>query len=546
MATYNDAWENVEHGNVALADNSRFTYTKINEINWRTGEYNIVLSSGVAVLDLTDLTKKGYIRFKDGSYVECELTDMSTLHKVFYLKNDDGTFTPEDLGYTAIDTNKSTINEPGGPELITEVITYGYSIGVYLEPGFNGYIQEFGCPLTSGVRATKNVMWSFESEEGHSSYNTIRNSFLYVIQKNENDIIDFLASDLSPATSYPGDNSDTGGGDGSFFAANYTIPIPALPTVQAIDFGFVSIYNPSSADLRQLSAWLWSDNFTNNIKKNYTSPFENILAISLVPLNLSGTNTEFVIGNVGSNIQIPKLSTQYIELDCGTININEYWGSFLDYNATYAIYLPYIGYRSLRPDDLVNGSINVVYHIDLLTGSATCFIGTTKEDNIYHVLYTYSCNIFYSIPFSGANYMTMYNQQLSATASGINNAVQSLGRIASGDLIGGASSLLTGQALAKRQYDTAKPDYGRGGNLSGNGGFFSIRYPYIIQALPIGQTPKNYKQYNGIPSMICYTLSQLVGKGYTEIDTVIVDTLNSCTSDEKSEILNILKGGVIL
>lgn len=553
MATYNDAYENVNAGNVALYDNTRFNFTQINELNWQQGEYNITLSHGVAELDLRDLTKKGYIRFNDGSYIECELTDISTLHKVFYRKNVDGTFTALDYGYTGIATTKTTIEEPGGPILYSEVITYGYSIAVYNEPAFSGIIQEFGCPLTSGARSTGNVIWTFASEEGRPSYNTIRDSFMYQIQRSDDDLIDFLAGDDSEPTSYPGITSDTAGGDGTFQLVNAEIPFSGFPNIQAIDLGFNTIYHPSDADVRAISRWLWSDDFTDNIKMNFISPFENILSLSFLPIPSNLIEEElsnFIVGNTRSNIQTYKVTNEYVTVDCGILDVNEYWGNFLDYDSSIMIWLPFIGYRSLKPDDMLNGNLHVRYKIDLLTGVSVCEIGAEKAypelhiESVFHVLYSYPCNVYYNIAISGANYMSMYNQQLNASVSGINNVVGSIGKIASGNIIDGVTSLLTGQALAKREYDTAKPEYGRGGNSGGNSGIYSIMTPYLIRSVPIGRAPRDYNELQGSPSEITYTLSELTG--YTEIEKVITDTLIHCTAEEKTSILSMLSSGVYL
>ena len=356
------------------------------------------------------------------------------------------------------------------------------------------------------------------------------------------DIINWLCGEQAEPEHFPGDPSGSGGGTGWFISENDTIDIPPLPSIQAIDFGFSTLYNPTTAQMQSIAAWLWSDDFDENIKLNFVSPFDNIIALSLVPWGLTTVAGILRIGNVDSNIPVARVVKQYEEVDCGSINVLEYWGSFLDYNATYSIWLPYIGFRSLKPDDMVNGTIGVVYHIDILTGCVVAYIWTRKEDNIKHVLYTYSGNMNYNVAFSGANFMSMYNQQLSATTSGINNAVQSVGKALSGDITG-AVDLLTGQAQAKRQYETAKPDYGRGGNGSGGAGIFGIRYPYIVQCLPIGQAPDNYMELNGVPSLTYAKLSTL--NGYTEIDRVIVNTL-TCTEDEQKQIVALLKEGVIL
>ena len=356
-------------------------------------------------------------------------------------------------------------------------------------------------------------------------------------------IVDWLCGQFSPPTEYPGDASNTGGGSGYFYSQNDVIDIPALPSIQAIDFGFATIYNPSIANIQAIASWLWSDDFDEAIKLNYISPFDNIVGLSIVPVNVSSVSGILRVGNVDSNIAVPRVTNQYGEIDCGSLDVHEFWGSFLDYNASYSIYLPFIGYRALKPDDMVNGELGVVYHYDLLTGIVVAFIWARKEDNIKHVLYTYTGNMFYNVAFSGANFMSLYNQQLSATTSGINNAMSSVGQIASGNIAGGLTSLITGTQQAQRQYDTAKPDYGRGGNNGGNAGLFGIRYPYIIQSLPIGQTPGNYKQLQGIPSQIYKKLSDLTG--YTEIEAVIVNTL-TCTEEEQIQIIQQLKEGVIL
>ena len=138
--------------------------------------------------------------------------------------------------------------------------------------------------------------------------------------------------------------------------------------------------------------------------------------------------------------------------------------------------------------------------------------------------------------------MSQYNQQLAATTSGLNSAVNAVGNLASGNLAGAFSSLL-GIGTAQRQYDTAKPDYGRGGNSGGNMGLFATRYPYLIRIRAIEQTPDHYNHLIGVPSQISAQLSTL--SGYTEVDSVVVDTL-TCPQEEKEAIYKLLKGGVYL
>ena len=549
MATWREALDNVRAGNVALANNVRFS---VGYYMWSSKFYGtppIILS-----VDTSGTTpNESIITFRDGSIFGFGYTGTSSgnFFDLYCFTNIKGY---EPTGQTICGTDYNWMQNYNGinyieytpiPGETTHVINITeYSLAFVIPVDSSGqiitdnyYMLQVTYP-TKGTDALGGIPWTFNYND-YTPWDQ-RGEFGYL--QSVSHVVDFLAGEQAEPEHFPGDPSGSGGGTGWFISENDTIDIPPLPSVQAIDFGFSTLYNPTTAQMQAIAAWLWSDDFDENIKLNFVSPFDNIIALSLIPCGLTTVAGILRIGNVDSNIPVLRVTKQYDEVDCGSINVLEYWGSFLDYNATYSIWLPYIGFRSLKPDDMVNGEIGVVYHIDILTGCVVAYIWTRKEDGIKHVLYTYSGNMNYNVAFSGANFMAMYNQQLAATTSGINNAVQSIGKALSGDITG-AVDLLTGQAQAKRQYETAKPDYGRGGNGSGGAGIFGIRYPYIVQCLPIGQVPDNYMTLNGVPSQTYAKLSTL--SGYTEIDRVIVNTL-TCTEDEQKQIVSLLKEGVIL
>lgn len=552
MATWREALDNVRAGNVALADNVRFSVGRYNKQDNKM--YDIPPAIIFEVQTIVGTPDESIITFRDGSifgfgYTGVDHGQSNNFHNCYTFVNIKGYPV---IGQTLNGTDYTWYNDvdilkyvtwspiPGGQQVVGDADRCAMCFGIPADR--NGiidtseYFMIYSAYATHATGITDSwtynynnpFYWNYTSEFG--------------LLQTSSHVVDFLAGEQAEPEQFPGDPSATGGGSGWFISQDDVIAIPSLPSIQAIDFGFSSIYNPTAVQMQSIAAWLWSDDFDENIKLNFVSPFDNIVSISLVPMNVPSTPGILRIGNVDSNISVNRVTQQYFEVDCGSINVLEYWGSFLDYNVAYSIWLPFIGYRSLKPDDMVNGTIGVVYHVDILTGLVVAFIWTIKEDGIRHVLYTYTGNMNYNVAFSGANYMAMYNQQLSATVSGINNAVQSVGKALSGDITG-AVDLLTGQAQAKRQYETAKPDYGRGGNGSGGAAIFGIRYPYIIQSLPIGQPPQGYNHMQGFPSQISAQLSTL--SGYTEVDAVVVDTL-TCSQEEKEAIYKLLKGGVYL
>lgn len=544
IATWQQAMDNIRAGQIRLKNNVPFTMT-----GFKYGQEKFINTPSIILEVSCDVPNESVIEFKDGSLFGFEFLGPDTQYMyavrmfIYFPEYEVIGHTNRGTPYTWV-RNDGCINwvedHDQTATLTLPVTRCAMSFGMFLNNDgsidMDSYNLKYIIYPTQAIGAT--LQWDYNYTDAMQWHD--RGTFGY--READSHIVDWLCGQFSPPAVYPGDPSATGGGSGYFYSQNDVIGIPNLPTIEAIDFGFSSIYNPSVSEMQAIAAWLWSDDFDENIKMNYISPFDNIIGIALVPINVPSSAGILRIGNVDSNIAVNRVYSQYGEIDCGALDVHEFWGSFLDYNASYSIYLPFIGYRGLKADDLVNGEIGVVYHYDLLSGLVVAFIWTIKEDGIKHVLYTYTGNMFYNVAFSGANFMSLYNQQLSATTSGINNAVNAVTSLATGNLSGALSSIME-IGHAQRQYETAKPDYGRGGNNGGNAGIFSIRYPYLIQSLPIGQPPKNYMAYNGAPAQVYDHLENL--HGYTEVDRIALDNLNISTA-EKNELEQLLKAGVYL
>lgn len=565
--TENDVKENIDNGNIYKEPNIKCELTLIDDyifhptpddseylINFKTMFVECALGSP------SEPITEGYMYFKDGSYIKLVLNpDWSTgvlplvtnmrFESYFGISDTEGNIT-EYLFASA--TSLPATKHYWEYNIITQLwdmteIVYqtGDKFRLYL-----GW-WDVATPKLRTIFVPYIVgggQFTLETYNNVMSRNTLSSGMQAPVQLGTTTgqiIASFLCGDTTQGTKYPDEESTEGGGHGTFYRDNFAIPRSSFPTTQPIDWGFSTIYSPSDADMKTIARWLWSDDFEENIKMNFSSPFENILTLAMVRLDLDDYKElhNFVIGNTDSTIQTTKINNEYIPVDCGTVYIEEYWGSFLDYDSTFTIWLPFIGYRSLKADEVLEKYLGVTYKVDLLTGIAVCEIYIIN-DGLEQVLYSYNCNIFYNCSLSGANYTSMYNQQLNATVSGINNFVQSVGNIAKGNYLSGLTSIFTGQAQAKREYETAKPEYGRGGNSGGNSGLFSVLYPYLIVKQAITQAPKNYNELVGNPSQIFEKLSDL--EGYTEIETANVSQLTHCTDTEQQEILKLLQGGVFL
>lgn len=456
--------------------------------------------------------------------------------------------------------------EPGDSE---EILTLGNGSTIHIKKHYiraNFITWEFSYYNKDGKVMTNWVQGSNAITDGkeRSGFNVLflpclvgddRESIIYpstksssengiLIDDNNKSIPSVLESDLHPLdffkdatpiyiTSDPygdGGMSETGGGGGDFDNTSTPIQIPGLPSISASSTGFISLYNPSLSQLNQLASYLWSDLFdVNGWKKLFANPMDAILGLSIVPVAVpSGGTREVKVGNIGTGISLTVASSQFVKVDCGSIDVNEYWGAYLDYEPyTQAqIFLPYIGTRPISVDDIMGKSVSVVYHVDILTGACCCFVKCGDS-----VLYTYNGQCSIPIPITGANYTSVVNGVISIAAS-----------VGSLVATGGSSAPTAIPAIASSAVNQMKPQVEKSGSISGSAGVLNMQTPYLILIRPRQALPSKQNEFIGYPSLITVQLTEL--KGYTEVQSIHLENIPA-TQEELAEIESLLKGGVI-
>lgn len=329
----------------------------------------------------------------------------------------------------------------------------------------------------------------------------------------------------------PGDESGDGGGEGDFDGDSDPIDFPDLPDISVVDTGFVNLFNPTIAQLQALANYMWSDLFSiDTFKKIFADPMDCILGLSIVPVTVpDGGLSPVTVGNISTGVNLNKAGAQYVEIDCGTLNVNEYWGAYLDYSpyTNVQIYLPYIGFQHLNIDDVMKKAVHVKYHVDILSGSLCAYVKCGDS-----VLYTYTGQCSLTIPVNANN----FTQMITSIASGLISTGVSM---ASGG-IGGAvgSGLQSAISVA-----SSKPTVERSGQLTGMGGILGIQKPYMILTRPRQCLPRGQNGFTGYPSYITATLSSV--SGYTEVAEIHLENVPA-TSEELAEIEQLLRNGVII
>lgn len=412
-------------------------------------------------------------------------------------------------------------------------LDYGLFIGANGVPCFSGLTDDYNFNPSSELP----VFYTANTNDSFGSYARPNFTGLLSITPNQENI-DVGVAILRDSSYYIADpyagggNSDVGGGTGDFDITSDPIDFPALPTLGAVDSGFITLFNPTLTELKNLATYMWTNPLfdISAWKKVFADPMDAIIGLSIIPVSVPESGTAYIkVGNLLTDISAHVASAQFIEIQCGSINVNEFWGAYLDYDpyTKAEIYLPYCGTHQLSVDEIMGKTIEVRYHVDILSGACCAYVKCGDS-----VLYSFIGQCASSVPISGSDFTNVINGVLSA-ATAIGSLVAT----------GGASAPLSVPQLASTSANALKPNVEKSGALSGTGGILGIQKPYLILSRPRQALPENQNQYTGYPSFITSALGDL--SGYTEIEQIHLHDIPA-TGEEIAEIERLLKTGVIL
>lgn len=325
------------------------------------------------------------------------------------------------------------------------------------------------------------------------------------------------------------DPSGPGGGDGNQDIGSDPIPFPDLPTGGALSSGAVQAFDVTPAAVTQMFSKLWDTSLFDiaNFQKLCESPLDSLVQLQCVPIAPHTNGTGHIkLGNFDTEAVANKIDREYYTIDCGTLIVERYWGSALDFSpyTSAEIWVPMIGFRDLDINDIMGKTIHLKYNYSIFDGNLTAQLMCGNS-----VLYKWPGNVRETIPVTAR----------------VNDALQ---RIVSGAM--GVASAGTGAGMAMAAIGAAvnvamsKTHVSRTGEMSGSTGLLDDFMPYLIIHRPIQSLAENFRNYKGYPSNIMATLSSLTG--YTEVEYIHLTGIDGATDTELEEIETLLKSGVII
>jgi hypothetical protein len=279
----------------------------------------------------------------------------------------------------------------------------------------------------------------------------------------------------------------------------------------------------------------------DNVKKMFGDPMDVIIGLTQMPISVpTGVSSSVKAGFIDTGITMPRVTQQYIDMDMGSISYGSYWGNALDFDpyTKVQIYLPFIGFRTLNTNDVINTTLTLKYRFDVLTGACTAWI---KCGNFIRYEFSGQCGA--SIPVTSQNYNNVINTAInivSTVGTGIIGGVATggLGTMASMATVNGISNVASGVASGGM-----KPTVQRSGGMGGASSLMGMRTPFLVFQRPKTSLPTNYNTLYGYASNKYLKLGNC--HGFTQVEHMHLQVAGA-TDDEMKEIENILHKGVFI
>lgn len=366
-------------------------------------------------------------------------------------------------------------------------------------------------------------------------------------------------NDEDPPEDGPGKGGG-GGGNGDHTLPNDPVPIPSLPGIGVASVNWLTVYKMTLTQINSFGQAMLDPRGWDALKQFFNNPLEAIVNIMLIPASAptAGERTPVVgRGEVAYSWPepYPIIHEEFAEIDCGVIMVKPYWDSAFDFDpyTRIEIFIPFLGFKQIKADDVMGSRVHVKYHVNVMTGEFTVFVSrTAAADDIYgimaeQVIGEYNGNMGMRVPIgrNSADAAIDASMRLMSNALGI-SAGAALGA-ALGDPMNVSASQAGSQIASATMTAVTGPKnhIERSGSLGGGSGYLGSMKPFIVRSIPRQFMPKNYRMLEGYPANIGGTLSHYTGTGYQAVESIQLDGLNAYDS-EINEIISILRGGVLV
>lgn len=157
---------------------------------------------------------------------------------------------------------------------------------------------------------------------------------------------------------------------------------------------FYTVYAPTDENMKKINSTVFIDN-NDVINKfiSYKKFWCNIPTDGIAKMKA---------GNYDFNFEAPVVHGNIIDVDCGSVTVEELHHSLLDYSpfSRLTIYLPFIGFMDLDDKMVMSKTVRVNYRVDVLSGRCLAEVYTMIDDITESCIASYAGTIASDEPLS--------------------------------------------------------------------------------------------------------------------------------------------------
>ena len=398
--------------------------------------------------------------------------------------------------------------------------------------------------------------WWYRAAGGEICFDDLYTTF--GIEGSNNGIPVETDPEFGPASEPGGYGPESGGGSGGGSGgpaptfdgtSDPWVDYPVKPGIAAL--GLVNLYKCDVGSLVNLGAELFPDiHFPTSLSDVgaviaavsdsiwNSKLIDYIISAHIIPVDVTGGNlTDIKVGTrTLTGILARPISNDVIEFDCGTIHIDEYYTSFVDYITRCRVYIPFYGFVDIKPEYWQSADLQLKYRFNVIDGSFVAMLYSTitrHQKRFKSLIGQYTGCSCVHVPMTGASYSSMFGGMIAnagGVAMGMASGNPAMAATSALNMSNGAMQGANGQSQMSNPYNASA-------------GFYGHPCPYVIIERPVSHFSTYYNKEKGLPLLVEKTLGAC--RGFTTAEDAILDGI-PCTQEEKSRIQNYLKSGVII
>lgn len=372
-----------------------------------------------------------------------------------------------------------------------------------------------------------------------------------------------------------------------------------------LDAGLFRVYSLTKQQLSAFANKLWNPAILEAIAQHFSDPTGVVISLHSFPFIVPHNQYDELIQFNwipkwldGVEVKGYSLSQEYYTVDFGDVKIDRFSGTFYDYQpySSAQLYLPYVGFVNLKMNEILDGTLNVKYNINIITGDFTANVlvknkvdPVTKE-TFNLLIGCYSGNMARPLPLSRQDMLEVYKtgielaKTVASVAMGVNNGIAAatatqVARDKYDEILKyNNKASIFNERNAKYGFNLpdlplkpqlsepesvmdsfkngfssnnnssldvagANAPIGRSGSLGSVLGRCTEQTPFILLSYPHQNISEKQGKLMGYATNLSGTLEDFTG--YTEVREIWL-TLPTATSSELAEVEKILSGGIII